>query len=75
MMLRVGIIALLMVVAQPLYAADRPANPLTAAEERALKPKDSFRECDVCPEMVVVPAGTFTMGSPGKDGLDMGEGP
>ena len=38
--------------------------PLTAAQERALKPKDSFRECEDYPEMVVVPAGSFTMGSP-----------
>jgi formylglycine-generating enzyme required for sulfatase activity len=36
---------------------------LTVSEESALKPKDSFKECDVCPEMVVVPAGSFTMGS------------
>jgi len=28
------------------------------------KPKDVFKECDKCPEMVVVPAGPFTMGSP-----------
>jgi formylglycine-generating enzyme required for sulfatase activity len=44
----------------------RPAGlaPLTAAQERALKPKDVFRECENCPEMVVVPAGAFTMGSP-----------
>jgi formylglycine-generating enzyme required for sulfatase activity len=53
-----------MIAALPLNAADRPPSPLTAAEERALKPKDSFRECDVCPEMVVVPAGSFVMGSP-----------
>jgi formylglycine-generating enzyme required for sulfatase activity len=32
--------------------------------ECALKPKDVFRECDNCPEMVVAPAGTFVMGSP-----------
>ena len=38
-------------------------NPLTAAQERILKPKDHFRECERCPEMVVVPAGDFTMGS------------
>ena len=38
---------------------------LTAARERALKPGDSFRECDRdCPEMIVVPAGKFMMGSP-----------
>jgi formylglycine-generating enzyme required for sulfatase activity len=37
---------------------------LTAAQERALKPKETFTECINCPEMVVVPAGTFVMGSP-----------
>jgi formylglycine-generating enzyme required for sulfatase activity len=35
---------------------------LTAAQERGLKAKDAFRECTDCPEMVVVPAGSFTMG-------------
>jgi formylglycine-generating enzyme required for sulfatase activity len=53
----------------------RCAAPLTAAQERGLKPKDSFRECEDCPE-VVVPAGSFTMGSPKieKDRSDW-EGP
>ena len=27
-------------------------------------PGSTFRDCDACPQMVVVPAGTFTMGSP-----------
>jgi formylglycine-generating enzyme required for sulfatase activity len=45
----------------------RCAAPLTAAQERRLKPKDSFKECADCPEMVVVPAGAFTMGSPEKE--------
>jgi formylglycine-generating enzyme required for sulfatase activity len=36
---------------------------LTAAQKRALKPGDSFKECNDCPEMIVVPAGRFTMGS------------
>jgi formylglycine-generating enzyme required for sulfatase activity len=40
------------------------ATPLSEAEERALAPKQSFKECDTCPEMVVLPAGWFTMGSP-----------
>jgi formylglycine-generating enzyme required for sulfatase activity len=39
------------------------AAPLTAAQERGLKPKDTFRECENCPEMVVVPVGAFSMGS------------
>jgi formylglycine-generating enzyme required for sulfatase activity len=40
------------------------AQSLSTEQERALKPKDAFRECDACPEMVVVPAGSFMMGSP-----------
>ena len=41
----------------------RAAKPLTPGEECGLKPKDVFRECDNCPEMVVVPAGSFVMGA------------
>jgi formylglycine-generating enzyme required for sulfatase activity len=52
------------VIAAPVFAGDRPPGPLTAPEERAFGPKDSFKECDACPEMVVVPAGGFMMGSP-----------
>ena len=43
---------------------------LTAKAEGALKPADTFRECttaqqqDFCPEMIVLPAGSFLMGSP-----------
>jgi formylglycine-generating enzyme required for sulfatase activity len=36
-------------------------------ERRCLKPKDSFKDCDICPEMVVIPAGRFTMGSPDEE--------
>jgi len=43
--------------------AQTGVGPLPGPEERALKPKATFRECDKCPEMVVVPAGSFTMGS------------
>lgn len=35
-----------------------------------------FRDCDVCPEMVVVPSGTFMMGSPdSEEGRRSWEGP
>jgi formylglycine-generating enzyme required for sulfatase activity len=40
---------------------------LSPARERALKPSDSFKECDKCPEMMVVPVGSFTMGSPDRE--------
>jgi formylglycine-generating enzyme required for sulfatase activity len=41
---------------------------LSAAKEQALKSGDSFKECATdCPEMVVVPAGSFKMGSLATD--------
>ena len=75
--------------AQPAVPSDNPCGgpvtvsfpsqchaPMTAAQERALKPKDTFRKCENCPEMVVVPAGSFTMGSPtGEKDRDKDEGP
>jgi formylglycine-generating enzyme required for sulfatase activity len=33
-------------------------------KEGELPPRTTFRDCDACPEMVVVPAGAFMMGSP-----------
>src|ERR1700730_18164308 len=54
----------------PPVATAHPATasvPLSPERERALKPKDSFKECATCPEMVVMPAGSFTMGSPANE--------
>jgi formylglycine-generating enzyme required for sulfatase activity len=45
-------------------SSSRFPQPLSANEECALKPKDVFKECDGCPDIIVVPAGSFTMGSP-----------
>jgi formylglycine-generating enzyme required for sulfatase activity len=50
--------------------------PLSPEREQALRSKDSFKECDACPEMVVVPKGAFTMGTPaGEPEREGGEGP
>jgi formylglycine-generating enzyme required for sulfatase activity len=61
----------------PLPMAPPPAAKLlTLADERALKPLESFRECDACPEMVVLPAGSFLRGSPDNEaGRRPDEGP
>ena len=41
---------------------------LSAAREQALKPSDTFKECKRdCPEMIVIPSGFFTMGSPNTE--------
>ena len=34
------------------------------AERERMRPGEVFRDCEGCPEMVVVPAGSFMMGSP-----------
>jgi formylglycine-generating enzyme required for sulfatase activity len=57
-------------------AASTQAAPLSPTQEKALKPKDTFKECANCPEMMVVPAGSFMMGSPkGEPGRSADEGP
>jgi formylglycine-generating enzyme required for sulfatase activity len=51
-------------------------TPLSSERERSLKPGDTFRECAACPEMVVIPAGSFMMGSPEAErDRDDSEGP
>ena len=55
----------------PLAPAER--GPEVSA---STPPGTRFRDCSVCPEMVVVPAGSFTMGSPeAEPGSKANEGP
>jgi formylglycine-generating enzyme required for sulfatase activity len=49
------------------------ARPLPPADARLQKPKDRFWECGGCPEMVVMPTGDFTMGSPDNEPQRRGE--
>ena len=50
---------------RPYMRANFTPHVLSAEAERALKPGQTLRECARnCPEMVVIPAGTFVMGSP-----------
>src|SRR3954467_11593817 len=46
------------------FFPEKRVQPLTPEIEQSLLPKDSFKECDVCPEMVGVPKGSFMMGNP-----------
>jgi len=45
-------------------------TPLSNADALALKPGKPFKECASCPEMIVVPAGEFLMGSQYPEGRD-----
>ena len=46
------------------------------ASDRRYEPGETFRDCAKCPEMVVVPAGSFIMGSPqSEEGRTYYEGP
>jgi formylglycine-generating enzyme required for sulfatase activity len=48
----------------PTEAVADGVAPLSLAREKALEPKDTFKECAECPDMIVLPSGAFTMGSP-----------
>ena len=56
---------------------EREEKDRAEAEQKERKrPVRGFRDCDVCPEMVVVPAGSFMMGSPShEEGRAVPEGP
>jgi len=56
--------------------APGPAKPAVGVFPQQYKPGDVFRDCSDCPEMVVIPAGSFMMGSPASEpGRASGEGP
>ena len=62
---------------RPYRVANVDPYVLKPEAERALKPLASFRECARdCPEMIVIPAGSFMMGSPATEpGHNDSEGP
>jgi len=60
------IVVLLVVIRAPGYAQNAPMNAIIVGSQS----QNGFKDCSDCPEMIVVPAGTFRMGSvSGEKGL------
>ena len=60
----------------PAPAADAEEAGPRPAEQQPRPPGSRFRDCGECPEMVVVPAGSYLMGSPRAEaGREVDEGP
>ena len=58
------------------WLTDARTHVLAAGQELALISGDTLKECTACPEMVVVPSGSFMMGSPiDEKSRDDDEGP
>ena len=57
-------LVLTVIVATALLQAD---DSKTGKPSATSKPGQTFKECRNCPEMIVVPAGSFTMGSPATE--------
>ncbi len=55
-------------VAAPARAAAAAATARRASAPMP-KPGTTFKDCDECPDMVVIPGGTFDMGSPPSDSV------
>ena len=59
-------------VVRPMGSASTTSTPASASYVHG----QVIRDCAECPEMVVLPAGSFMMGSPGdEEGRDVDEGP
>ena len=56
-------------VPQPADACDGLLVSVAMGQKPCIKPGtgESFRDCADCPEMVIAPSGSFTMGSPGSE--------
>jgi formylglycine-generating enzyme required for sulfatase activity len=62
-LIALGLLTLCALTAASFYAASQYADRSTTSELANL-PSNGFMDCDRCPQMIVIPAGSFVMGSP-----------
>jgi hypothetical protein len=55
------------VITPPVPAVPSAATPAVGVYPQRFKPGTTFKDCPECPEMVVIPVGSFTMGSPSSE--------
>ncbi len=71
----VGLCRLSIIGVIPLLFLQIFYSPAASAADN-LKPGQEFRDCSLCPQMIVVPKGSFSMGSPDSEfGRSLNEGP
>jgi formylglycine-generating enzyme required for sulfatase activity len=64
------------VLSKLLRSATEKPIPVVGTYPRAVRPAGEFKDCDVCPQMIVLSPGRFMMGSPDSEaGRDDDEGP
>ena len=63
--------------AYAIFGAQQPTAATSRGnDDSSYAPGSTFRDCPDCPEMVVIPSGSFMMGSPeDEEGRDTDEGP
>jgi formylglycine-generating enzyme required for sulfatase activity len=66
--LAAAVITAILSAAAPVRAAEQHASAALSRVPNADVPGQLLRDCATCPDMVVVPAGTFTMGVPVNEG-------
>ena len=60
----IALFVLAAALGRTLWGALTRITPTSTIAEEISQPKHSFKECDRCPEMMVIAAGSFAMGSP-----------
>jgi formylglycine-generating enzyme required for sulfatase activity len=63
-------VASVVTVPKPNTKPQRPVKPVVGIYSTGRQPGTVFKDCDDCPEMVVIPPGSFRMGDPSEDAHD-----